>query len=73
MKSDMGGVHKEYFSGVYTVLLKSLFHLEKKSCIVWEAKGNNWMLVGYARTSTADQVVGYQSQIKNLKNEGCER
>ncbi|TWX67301.1 recombinase family protein [Colwellia demingiae] len=31
------------------------------------------MLVGYARTSTVDQVAGFESQIKELTNIGCER
>ena len=31
------------------------------------------MIVGYARTSTADQVNGYDAQIEELKREGCEK
>ena len=31
------------------------------------------MLVGYARTSTADQVAGFESQIAELQKAGCEK
>lgn len=31
------------------------------------------MQVGYARTSTADQVAGFEAQIAQLEREGCER
>ncbi len=31
------------------------------------------MLVGYARTSTADQIAGFESQIRELKKIGCEQ
>jgi len=31
------------------------------------------MIVGYARTSTVDQVNGYDAQIEELKREGCEK
>lgn len=31
------------------------------------------MLVGYARTSTLEQVAGFESQIKELKAAGCEK
>lgn len=31
------------------------------------------MQVGYARTSTADQVAGFEAQIEQLEREGCER
>ncbi|MEM6497144.1 MAG: recombinase family protein [Pseudomonadota bacterium] len=31
------------------------------------------MQVGYARTSTADQVAGFEAQIAQLQREGCER
>ena len=31
------------------------------------------MLVGYARTSTAEQVNGFEAQIAELKREGCEK
>ncbi|WP_374395106.1 recombinase family protein [Tabrizicola sp.] len=31
------------------------------------------MLVGYARTSTADQVAGLQAQVRDLQAAGCER
>lgn len=30
------------------------------------------MLVGYARTSTADQVAGFEAQIRELEKAGCE-
>jgi DNA invertase Pin-like site-specific DNA recombinase len=31
------------------------------------------MIVGYARTSTVDQVNGYDAQLEELKREGCEK
>lgn len=31
------------------------------------------MIVGYARTSTADQVAGLEAQLRDLKNAGCEK
>ena len=31
------------------------------------------MLVGYARTSTADQVAGLEAQLRDLRAAGCER
>ena len=31
------------------------------------------MLVGYARTSTAEQEAGLEAQIRDLKAAGCER
>ncbi len=31
------------------------------------------MIVGYARTSTVDQVAGFDAQIKELKDAGCEK
>lgn len=31
------------------------------------------MIVGYARTSTADQVAGFEAQIRDLKAAGCEK
>lgn len=31
------------------------------------------MNIGYARTSTIEQMAGYESQIKELKNAGCEK
>lgn len=31
------------------------------------------MLVGYARTSTADQVAGLEAQVRDLQAAGCER
>ncbi len=31
------------------------------------------MQVGYARTSTADQVAGFEAQINQLETEGCEK
>jgi len=31
------------------------------------------MIVGYARTSTVDQVAGFESQIAELEKAGCER
>ena len=31
------------------------------------------MLVGYARTSTVDQVAGLEAQLAELKAAGCER
>jgi len=31
------------------------------------------MIVGYARTSTVDQVAGFDAQIKELKEIGCEK
>ena len=31
------------------------------------------MLVGYARTSTADQVAGLEAQLRDLKAAGCDR
>jgi DNA invertase Pin-like site-specific DNA recombinase len=31
------------------------------------------MLIGYARTSTADQVAGLDAQVRDLKAAGCER
>lgn len=31
------------------------------------------MLIGYARTSTADQVAGFEAQIRELEEVGCER
>lgn len=30
------------------------------------------MLVGYARTSTADQVAGFEAQLRELRGAGCE-
>lgn len=31
------------------------------------------MLIGYARTSTADQLAGFEAQIRDLKAQGCEK
>ena len=31
------------------------------------------MLVGYARTSTADQIAGFEAQLKELEQAGCEK
>lgn len=31
------------------------------------------MLIGYARTSTVDQVAGFKAQIKELLSAGCEK
>lgn len=31
------------------------------------------MFIGYARTSTVDQVAGFESQIKELQSAGCEK
>lgn len=31
------------------------------------------MLIGYARTSTADQAAGFEAQIRDLKGVGCEK
>ncbi len=31
------------------------------------------MIIGYARTSTAEQVSGFESQIKELQRAGCEK
>lgn len=31
------------------------------------------MLIGYARTSTADQVAGFEAQLRELEEAGCER
>ncbi len=31
------------------------------------------MLIGYARTSTLDQVAGYEAQIRDLERLGCEK
>jgi DNA invertase Pin-like site-specific DNA recombinase len=31
------------------------------------------MLIGYARTSTSDQLAGLEAQVAALKAEGCER
>lgn len=31
------------------------------------------MLIGYARTSTVEQVAGFDAQVSALMNEGCER
>src|SRR6202165_2522440 len=31
------------------------------------------MIVGYARTSTADQVAGFEAQVKELSAAGCEK
>lgn len=31
------------------------------------------MLVGYARTSTADQVAGFEAQVRELEKVGCEK
>jgi DNA invertase Pin-like site-specific DNA recombinase len=31
------------------------------------------MIVGYARTSTANQVAGLEGQIRDLEAAGCER
>jgi DNA invertase Pin-like site-specific DNA recombinase len=31
------------------------------------------MLIGYARTSTADQIAGLEAQIRDLKAAGCEK
>ena len=30
------------------------------------------MIIGYARTSTVDQVAGYEAQLRDLKGAGCE-
>jgi DNA invertase Pin-like site-specific DNA recombinase len=30
------------------------------------------MIVGYARTSTVDQVAGFEAQVKELSAAGCE-
>ncbi len=31
------------------------------------------MIIGYARTSTADQIAGFESQLKELQAAGCEK
>ena len=31
------------------------------------------MIIGYARTSTAEQVSGFESQLKELQKAGCEK
>ena len=31
------------------------------------------MIVGYARTSTADQIAGFDAQIQELKAAGCQK
>lgn len=31
------------------------------------------MIVGYARTSTVEQVAGYEAQLRDLKRHGCEQ
>ncbi len=31
------------------------------------------MLIGYARTSTADQIAGFEAQQRELKDHGCEK
>jgi DNA invertase Pin-like site-specific DNA recombinase len=31
------------------------------------------MIVGYARTSTVEQISGFESQIKELQKAGCEK
>src|SRR6202022_4881357 len=31
------------------------------------------MIVGYARTSTVDQVAGFEAQVKELSATGCEK
>lgn len=31
------------------------------------------MIIGYARTSTADQIAGFESQLRELKLAGCEK
>lgn len=31
------------------------------------------MLIGYARTSTADQIAGLEAQLRELKSSGCEK
>lgn len=31
------------------------------------------MIIGYARTSTADQIAGFEAQIKELQSAGCEK
>jgi DNA invertase Pin-like site-specific DNA recombinase len=46
--------------------------LETKSCNLLEVKGQDVMLVGYARTSTVDQVAGFEAQKRDLHDLGCE-
>ena len=31
------------------------------------------MIVGYARTSTTEQVVGFEAQLRELQSAGCEK
>ena len=31
------------------------------------------MIIGCARTSTVDQIAGFEAQIKELKEAGCEK
>lgn len=31
------------------------------------------MIIGYARTSTADQIAGFEAQLKELQSAGCEK
>jgi DNA invertase Pin-like site-specific DNA recombinase len=31
------------------------------------------MIVGYARTSTVEQIAGFEAQVKALKEAGCEK
>ena len=31
------------------------------------------MIVGYARTSTVEQIAGFESQVKELTAAGCEK
>lgn len=31
------------------------------------------MFIGYARTSTVEQIAGYEAQLRDLKSQGCEK
>lgn len=31
------------------------------------------MIVGYARTSTVEQIAGYEAQLRDLKSQGCDK
>jgi DNA invertase Pin-like site-specific DNA recombinase len=35
--------------------------------------GKAFMIVGYARTSTVEQVAGFEAQLKELEAAGCEK
>jgi DNA invertase Pin-like site-specific DNA recombinase len=66
------GLWETQFIAENAVSINLFLLLETKSFIVIEARGTFIMLVGYVRTSTVDQVAGFEAQERELKKLGCD-